>query len=279
MSRTLTLHEAADELGVHYMTVYRYVRHGLLEANKSGGTWQVEADALESFREGKQAPAEPGARAPWAERLEARLMAGDSAGSWGVIESAMAAGTDLDSLYLDVVAPAMASIGDRWAQGEIDVSVEHVASGVVTRMMGRLGHRFARRGRARGVVLVGAVADEDHALPIAIVGDLLRLRGWEVTDLGADVPVSSWAHAVTRTPDAVAVGISVMGAGLLPVAAEVCAAIHEARPDIRIVLGGRAASAEHAAEVGADAFAGSAAEMDHLLHGWSRSGRTAVSSG
>ena len=38
----LTLQEAADELGVHYMTAYRYVRLGVMEASKSGGVWQVQ---------------------------------------------------------------------------------------------------------------------------------------------------------------------------------------------------------------------------------------------
>jgi excisionase family DNA binding protein len=33
---TLTLHEAAERLGVHYMTAYRYVRHGQLFATKVG---------------------------------------------------------------------------------------------------------------------------------------------------------------------------------------------------------------------------------------------------
>lgn len=266
MGATLTLHEAADELGVHYMTVYRYVRHGLLEASKPGGTWQVEVEALERFRAGEQGPVEPGEKAPWSERFESRLMAGDTAGSWGVIEAAMAAGNDLDALYLEVVAPALASIGARWERGEIDVAVEHVASGVATRMMGRLGHRFARRGRSRGVVVVGAVADEAHALPVAMIGDLLRLRGWSVTDLGADVPAASWSHAVSSASDAVGAGVSVMGADLLPAAGEVCHAIKAARPDVSVVLGGRAIeSDEHAVALGADGFARSAAEMDALL--------------
>ena len=38
----LTLHEAAEELGVHYMSAYRYVRLGLLDAAKRGGVWKVE---------------------------------------------------------------------------------------------------------------------------------------------------------------------------------------------------------------------------------------------
>ena len=53
----LTLQEAADELGVHYMTVYRYVRLGLMEASKSGGVWQVQRSAVDRFREDAKAAA------------------------------------------------------------------------------------------------------------------------------------------------------------------------------------------------------------------------------
>ena len=38
----LSLHEAADLLGVHYMTIYRRVRLGILPARKIGGTWMVD---------------------------------------------------------------------------------------------------------------------------------------------------------------------------------------------------------------------------------------------
>ena len=37
----LSLNEAADRLGLHYMTVYKYVRSGKLPARKSGGSWEV----------------------------------------------------------------------------------------------------------------------------------------------------------------------------------------------------------------------------------------------
>ena len=38
----LSLLEAADRLGVHYMTIYRRVRLGILPARKIGGTWMVD---------------------------------------------------------------------------------------------------------------------------------------------------------------------------------------------------------------------------------------------
>jgi excisionase family DNA binding protein len=263
--KELTLHEAADDLGVHYMTAYRYVRLGLLDAAKIGGTWRVGRDAIEAFRAEAHARTVPSAattaptttmrgrrRAPWSDRLEQRLTAGDAAGAWGVIEAALTAGANLEEIYLDVLSPAMASIGERWASGELDVSVEHRASGIAMRLIGRLGPRFARRGRTRGAVVVGAPAGERHSLPIAILADLVRHAGWEVSDLGADVPASSWAHAVLTSPDVVAVGLSVSGEQHLPAAREAVAAVREAAPHVRVVLGGLAVvDRDHAVALGA----------------------------
>jgi excisionase family DNA binding protein len=42
----LGLREAADRLGVHYMTAYRYVRTGRLPATRIGAQWWVDPDAV-----------------------------------------------------------------------------------------------------------------------------------------------------------------------------------------------------------------------------------------
>jgi excisionase family DNA binding protein len=208
----VTLQEAADILSVHYMTAYRYVRLGLLPAHKQGSVWRVERADLDEFR--SEAAAEPVSRsrkrAPWSERLEARLLAGDSRGSWGVIESALAAGSDLDSVYLDVLSPALASIGERWRAGELDVAAEHRASGIALRIVGRLGPRFTRRGRTRGTVVLGTAVGERHSLPLALLGDLARAAGFEVSDLGADLPPESFVRIVLESQRLVAIGISSM---------------------------------------------------------------------
>lgn len=268
----LTLQEAADLLGVHYMTAYRYVRLGLLEAHKVGGTWRVKPAALEEFRRGAVATVSPigsgrRKRAPWAERLEQRLLAGDARGSWGIIEAALTAGAELDEVYLDVLAPALASIGARWERGEIDIALEHRASGIATRLVGRLGPRFVRRGRSRGVVLLGAPSGERHALPVAMLADLVRHAGWEVFDLGADTPAASFAHAAETTPDLVAVGVSVVTPASLDAAAEVFAALRAVvDPSVVLVVGGGAVrDEEHARQLGADAFAADAAALVALL--------------
>jgi len=263
----LTLQEVADELGVHYMTAYRYVRLGLLPASKTAGVWQVVRDDLDTFLvSSRTGPVAAGASAPWSERFEARLLEGDAQGAWGVVEAAMAAGADLSQIHLEVISPAMVAMGARWAAGEIDIAVEHQATVIVQRLLGRLGPRFLRRGRSRGSVVIGAPTGESHGLPSAILSDLLRLEGWDVSDLGPDTPASSFLFAARRADHLVAVGVSVTHSDHLGHAGEVCAEIAAAFPDVLKVVGGAAiVDQEHAVSLGADAYATSAEEFAQLL--------------
>jgi len=270
----LTLHQAAEVLGVHYMTAYRYVRLGLLDAYKVGGTWRVNQTAIDTFRASAVADEPQGTavagqrkrRAPWADRLEHRLMAGDSQGSWGVIEAALASGAGLDEIYGEVLSPAMFSIGARWLRGEIDVSVEHGATVIALRMIGRLGARFTHRGRTRGTVVLATPPNEAHSLPLAMLADLVRLAGWDVADLGADVPAEGLVRAVMARSDVVAVGLSVSNSDRLDATAYSIAALRKAVPNARVVLGGNAiVGREHAIALGADDFAADATGFISIL--------------
>lgn len=267
MDAALSLHQVAEELGVHYMTVYRYVRLGLLPAVKQAGVWQVALADLEEFRAGgARGPVEAGQDAPWAERFTARLLEGDAQGAWGVIEAALTAGTDLRRIHLEVISPAMVGIGARWAAGTIDIAVEHQATVIVQRLLGRLSPRFSRPGRSRGVVVLGAPTGESHSLPTALLSDLLRLEGWEVADLGPDSPASSFIYAAGRADPLIAVGISVTHPAHLPEAAEVCAALGDAHPGVLRVIGGAAVrDLDMARTLGADAVASSVDVFTALL--------------
>jgi excisionase family DNA binding protein len=273
---THTLREAAELLGVHYMTAYRAVRLGLLSATKVGGTWQVAHLELEAYRAGASTVGRAGAstvgrhggrRAPWAQRLESRLVAGDAGGAWGVVAAALTAGTEIDEVYLDLIGPAMRSIGERWATGELDVAVEHRATVIAFRLIGRLGPRFARRGRTRGVVLLGSPQGERHSLPVALLADLLRGEGWEVFDMGADVPLGSFVSVAQQTPDLVAVGVSVTSAECLDAAAALLAALGGTLDgSVYLVAGGLAVhDLEHARALGARGWARSARDLSEQL--------------
>jgi len=265
----VTLQEAADRLGVHYMTAYRYVRLGLLPATKEGASWRVAADDLDRMAAGDAGASKGRGRqdpAPWAERLERRLTAGDEVGAWGVVEAALTAGADARTVYLDLLVPALRAIGDAWAEGRIDVSVEHRASAVALRLVGRLGPRFVRRGMSRGSVVLAASPGDQHALPVALAADLVRGAGFDVEDLGADLPLPSLVDAVGRTQRLVAVGLSVTTADNLTAVRDAVSGLKAVLDDVPVLVGGGGVPDQaDAAAVGADGWGRDGAALVDLL--------------
>ncbi|HLI44924.1 MAG TPA: B12-binding domain-containing protein [Acidimicrobiales bacterium] len=240
------LGEAASRLGVHYMTAYRYVRTGRLPALKVHGQWQVDPAELDRLRE-TQPPARS-RRAPrtWATaRLLDRLLAGDEIGAWELTESALSSGADPADVELELIAPALRAIGERWAAGTLDVGDEHRASVVARRLLSRLGPRFNRRGRKRATVVVGAVEGELHEVPGAIVADQLRAAGFEVVDLGADTPASSFVIAAHRFRP-LCVLVSVTGPGHEQAVADTVASLR-AETGAAVLVGGAAVPDERIA--------------------------------
>jgi len=269
----LTLHEAADRLGVHYMTVYRYVRTGRLDGVKDGAEWRVRAvdvDKLAAAPPPSRTRANKGRQYP--RRFEDRMLAGDAAGAWSVIENAMASGVDPDRVYFDIVIPAMRHIGDLWEAGNVTVAQEHQASAVTMRTIGRLSPLLTRRGRKRGSIVLGAPPTDQHGVPIAILTDLLRGRGFRVYDLGDDVPVESFVETALGAERLIAVGVGATTDGNDRKIRAIVAAVRDAVV-IPVILGGRAIrDAGHAAALGADGWAQTAPEAVALFDELARTG-------
>lgn len=260
-----TLQEAADHLGVHYMTMYRYIRHGLIPAAKVGGSWRVAGTDLDAFAK-PQAGRPVTGETRWVERLASRMLAGDTTGSWSVLEAAMASGASPENVYSDIIAPAMTVIGERWSQGELGVEDEHLASAVAGRLIGKLGPRFARRGRSKGVVVATTPPGEQHGFGVAMISDIIRGRGFEVFELGPDLPIESLIRALRRIEGLRAVCLSVVSDAHLEACESVVTAVKSACPDVAVIVGGRAfQSQEQATAMGADGFSFEAVGAADLL--------------
>jgi len=270
----LTLHEAADRLDVHYMTVYRWVRLGILTARKVGGTWRVDPTDLANVRD-RSVEASPSAtsspeqrtrRAPWSERLRERMLAGDAAGSWSVVEAAMASGVEPPDVYVELLAPALHGIGAGWQRGTVPIEREHLASGVAVTIIGRLSGRFRRRGRHRGSVLVAMPPGERHGLGVAMLADIVAQSGYDVLNLGPDTPPASLAATIRSTDDLRAIVVSVVDRTHLPAAARLVAASRKADKRIPIIAGGFAVPDRRTAlEIGANAWTADPRRLPQLI--------------
>jgi excisionase family DNA binding protein len=256
------LREAAERLGVHYMTVYRYVRIGQLPAERHGATWRIALDDLERMRTPHPEPSRSRPsrehRPTW---LLDRLVAGDEPGAWQIVEEALASGASAKAIYLEVLVPALRTIGEQWQEGRLSIAAEHRASAIATRIVGRLGPMFARRGLSRGTIVLGAPEGDLHALPSAIVADLLRGRGFEVLDLGANTPATSFVECAIGANRLIAVLVGVTSRESVSRLSGIAVALRDEGISAPILFGGRAVPVESIAlDLGADAWTGMDAE-------------------
>ncbi len=239
----LGLDAAAQQAGLHYMTVYRHVRTGRLPAVQRRGRWWIEPADLDRLT-ARGGPGRGGGPLRWADgrrRLVDRLLAADFGGTWTVVEQALASGTSPADVHVRLLGPAMTEIGRRWAAGETTVEGEHRATAVAVRVVGRLAPRFSRRGTpGGGTVVLGGAPGDPHLLPVTMAADLLRSRHVRVLDLGADVPEAAFLEAAAAAGDLRAVGVSLSDAGRARAAASVLRALRRAHPGVTLLAGGPA---------------------------------------
>ncbi|MFJ8007539.1 cobalamin B12-binding domain-containing protein [Streptomyces fagopyri] len=203
-----------------------------------------------------------------AEQLWDIVSAGDEYSAIELVMRALDDGVDPESVLLDVIAVVQGKVGEEWAANRITVAQEHAATAVNERVVAVLGsHPAARTPSSRGRITVACVDGEWHALPARLVAEVLKLRGWQVDYLGAQVPSPHLiAHLHSTHADAVALSGSI--ATRLPTAHAAITACQAV--GVPVLVGGAAFGPEgrYAALLGADAWAPDArAAADHLARG------------
>lgn len=275
-STEMTLEQAAEQLGVHYMSAYRYVRTGRLPARQVGGRWAVDAKDLDQFRTKKSRPKEPAPspgsqdqppkqpprKAPTA--LADRLEQGDEGGAWQILEEYAVATKKPGARWVTFLADAMTEIGDRWESGKTSIGEEHQASVVAMRLIGRLSAQGRRRGRRKGTVILGAAPGDRHGLPTAMASEVLRSNGFKVIDLGADVPADQMWRTAIDTDRLLAVGYCATNELDEPSTLELRESIAQVtdRVGCPVFIGGAAITdASHSASLGAQLWTSSVEEL------------------
>ncbi|MEU6787761.1 cobalamin-dependent protein [Nonomuraea angiospora] len=203
------------------------------------------------------------------ETLWAAATAGDEYAAADAALAALDAGMPMETLLLDVVAAVQSRVGLEWVADRITIAQEHTATAVNERVLAALAHLpSARRGPepGRGRITVACVHGEWHAFPARLLAEVLRLRGWHVDYLGAQVPTPHLvAHLHRTNPDAVALSGSL--SPRLPVAHAAITSCQAVGPP---VLAGGAAfgpDGRYARLLGADAWAPDACAAADLLAG------------
>lgn len=179
--------------------------------------------------------------------------------------AAVAGGDRARDVYLDMLAPALDEIGDRWQRGAATVAQEHLATAVVASIMATLAPTLDEEPAVRQRIVLTCTDGELHELGLRMLGDFLEGDGWEVFYLGAVTPADALVDFLADVRPAV-VGISVTLSTHLESTRAAISTIRE-RSDAYILVGGGAFADDGklAHDIGADGFAPDAGAASRLL--------------
>lgn len=166
------------------------------------------------------------------------LVAGDEHEAATIIATAQQSGMTVEEIYLRIFTPSMYRIGELWAENQISVAQEHIATAITETLISQLTPRSDTTALVpQATIVLGCVAEERHALGLRMLADMFRHHGWRVLYLGADVPSDDWIDLVGRC-GASAVGISAQNRRLLQTTAALIQRLRQSFPELILVLGG-----------------------------------------
>lgn len=182
---------------------------------------------------------------------------GDVEAAAPAAERALAAGLDpLECLERGFMA-ALNKVGEEFGEGEKFLPELVAAGEAVQRALTVLQPRLeASRSRRRtlGRVLLGTVQGDIHEIGKRIVGALLAAGGFEVVDLGADVPAGVFLERARELgPDLV--GLSALLTTTMERQREVIELLRREKVPARVMVGGAPVTPSWAEEIGADGYA------------------------
>jgi len=165
----------------------------------------------------------------------------------------------MDPVEVIKEGPAMVlkEIGDKFARCEIFLP-ELVAAGQAGEAsIAILNEEITERAQAResaGKYLIGTVAGDVHSIGKNIVATMLRVAGFDVTDLGVDVPADVFIHKVKELkPDIL--GLSALLTTTMDEQRKIIQKLAEEglKGKVKVMVGGAPVSPEWAKEIDADA--------------------------
>jgi excisionase family DNA binding protein len=203
----------ADALGLSVSTIKRWVDSGTIHAVRTVGRHRLipRSEALRMavslgldssrVRRLSGIPQDDfsGVDDSTCDRLCHLLREGQAQQAKVFIHSLYASGCGAVTLADALIRPVMARIGHGWMVGALDVFQEHQASHIVASAIIDLIGRESRERPPSGPLALSATTEGDpYVLSCLLIELILRERGWQVRNLGANLPLGSLANATIQ---------------------------------------------------------------------------------
>lgn len=188
------------------------------------------------------------------------IVSGNAKQSKAVTEGAIAAGADPQMLVNEYMIPAMNFMGKRFESQECFVPELLISARAMKASLELLRPLLAARGAEPvGRVAIGTVKGDLHDIGKNLVGAMLEGGGFEIIDLGTDVPPEKFIAAV-KDKKVNVVGMSALLTTTMVSMKSVIEAFSSAglRKQVKIIIGGAPITQQYANQIGADGYSNNA---------------------
>lgn len=207
--------------------------------------------------------------------LREAVVDGDARGTVALLAEVLAAGADPGTVLHEGLIPGMAEVGRLYEEGEYFVPEMLISARAMSAALSVLRPLLVEQGVASaGTVVIGTVRGDLHDIGKSLVVMMLEGAGFEVVDLGIDVPPERFVAAVSETSPQV-VALSALLTTTMMNMAEVIAALEAAgvRDRVKVMVGGAPISRAFAEQIGADGYGADAASAAALARELVAAGR------
>lgn len=188
-----------------------------------------------------------------------------------LVQRAIDEHVDPEELLTSGVLLGMKKFGEKFSRGEYFLAELIMGGEIGKRCTDLITPHLTGTMKKSGVVVIGAVKSDVHSIGKDLVGMQLSLSGYEVFDVGIDVPTMKFIEKA-REVKADIIGLSAFLTSTIPYTAELVKYLVDMglRDDFKVIIGGTGTSMEYARSIGADGWAKDCFDAvtfcDELLH-------------
>lgn len=177
---------------------------------------------------------------------------------------------DIPVWWERVICPTMYEIGRLWADGDITIGQEHMATSITQRVMSIYYPMILELPREKGTIVVAVSPGELHEIGARMLADLLEIHGWDVYYTGANTPMESLVELVCEK-QAQVLCISTTLASHLGLVHTIIKHVRATALPVHIIVGGQAYmnDTDMWKTIGADGFVVSASKAVSYLEAFS----------
>ncbi len=194
-------------------------------------------------------------------KIAEHLIQGDFSQVTKLVQEAIDEGEDTGTILQEGLFAGMNVIGEKFKKNECYIPEVLAAARAMKEGMELLRPLIVEKNiKSAGTVVLGTVREDLHDIGKNLVGMMLEGAGFDVIDLGIDVPAEKFIKTAKEN-NAPIIGLSCLLTTTMPALQDVIESVNSSQLNrkVKVMIGGAPVTQEHADEIGADGYASNAA--------------------